>query len=79
MPNARTAQTVFTEMRRLYESGLKSANKSYDTVHASWWKRVSGKAERRNQAQKAAAWALGAGRTYGRLPDAGWGAGGQLR
>jgi hypothetical protein len=63
MPNARTAQTVFTEMRRLYESGLKSANKSYDTVHASWWKRVSGKAERRNQAQKAAAWALGAVRT----------------
>jgi hypothetical protein len=58
MPNATTAKTIFEETRRFYEAGGKSANKRYDTVNASWWKRISGKAVQRNVGQLAAAAAL---------------------
>jgi hypothetical protein len=60
MASETIAKRVFKEARRLYEAGFKSANKNYDAAHASWWKRLTGKAERRNRMQAIADPVLGA-------------------
>lgn len=55
------AKKVFKDVRKLYEAGFKSANKKYDddAGHISWWKKISGKAQTRNQNQPTASTELG--------------------
>lgn len=57
MASSKIAKATFSEVRKQYEAGFKSANKKYDNdaEHVSWWKKISGKAAARNRAQPTAA------------------------
>ncbi len=57
-----TAKKVFKDVRKVYEAGFKSANKTYDDdgQHISWWKKISGKADTRKATQPTAARELSA-------------------